>query len=178
MKKLDRKHISDIFALSPMQEGIFSHYLKAPGSDRFFEQLRLTVSGTVHNRHFEDAWNVVVKNNGMLRAVFRWEGLEKPVQVILKEHRPRVEYFDFSGLPPAEREHRRETLVLEQRKAGFDPAEVPFRVTLCKTGESVFEIILSHHHILYDGWSSGIILGEFFGAYNALSSAMGAPDWG
>ena len=29
-------------------------------------------------------------------------------------------------------------------------------------------MILSNHHILYDGWSSGIILKEFFNAYHNI----------
>ena len=29
-------------------------------------------------------------------------------------------------------------------------------------------MIISNHHILYDGWSNGIILEEFFNAYNDL----------
>ena len=30
-------------------------------------------------------------------------------------------------------------------------------------------MIISNHHILYDGWSNGIILKEFFKAYHELS---------
>ncbi|MCP5108693.1 MAG: hypothetical protein GY950_35235, partial [bacterium] len=175
MKKLDKRSIGDIIALTPMQMGILSHYLKEPGSDRFFEQLRLNVSGAVHTRHFEEAWNVVIENNEMLRAIFRWETLEKPVQVILKEHRLRVRYFDLSCRDAAEMEKHLEATAVHDRQEGFDLGEVPFRVTLCKTGEGFYELIISNHHILYDGWSSSIILKEFFEAYNALNKGNLLP---
>jgi len=29
-------------------------------------------------------------------------------------------------------------------------------------------MVISHHHILYDGWSTGLILKEFFRAYHEL----------
>lgn len=32
-----------------------------------------------------------------------------------------------------------------------------------------WEMILSNHHILYDGWSNGVILKEFFSAYNEFA---------
>jgi amino acid adenylation domain-containing protein len=175
MKKLDKKSIEDIIALTPMQEGILAHYLKEPGSDRFFEQLCLNLSGTLHIPHFETAWDVVIESNEMLRAIFRWETLEKPVQVILKEHRLRVRYFDLSARDAAEKEKHLEAITVNDRQEGFDLGEIPFRVTLCKTGEGLYELIISNHHILYDGWSSGIILKEFFDAFNALCKGPPLP---
>ncbi len=163
---IEKKDIADIFALTPLQEGILFHYIKSPGSDLYFEQLCLGISGKIDVRSFKEAWNFVIKNNEMLRATFRWEKIEKPVQIILKEHELRFQFHDLPAGNTVE-ENRLE----KDRLKKFDLREVPFRVTLyrlAQSGEERYEMIISNHHIIYDGWSNGIILNEFFAAYDAL----------
>ena len=96
LNKKGRKDIEDIIALTPTQEGMLFHYLKEPQSDAYFEQLCLVIRGDVDIKKFEEAWNHVIRTNEMLRTVFRWEKLEKPVQIILKEHQLQLNYYDFS----------------------------------------------------------------------------------
>ncbi|MGD2087372.1 MAG: non-ribosomal peptide synthase/polyketide synthase [Candidatus Aminicenantes bacterium] len=170
MNKLDKNNIEDILALTPMQEGMLFHYLQEPEGELYFEQLSLNVSGKIDIRRFENAWNFVIKTNEMLRVVFRWEKVENPIQIILKEYKLQPGYYDFSGGEPDEVKKRLEDLKVKDRKDKFDLREVPFRVTLCKIEKSKYEMIISNHHIIYDGWSNGRILKEFFKAYDDLSN--------
>jgi amino acid adenylation domain-containing protein len=169
MEKIDKKNIKDILALTPMQEGILFHYLKSPMSDVYFEQLSLSIIGEIDTGSFAKAWNFVVETNEMLRAVFRWDQVESPIQIILKEHKIALKYYDFPGESSGEKKKWLEEIKVKDRKEKFDLHEVPFRVTLCKLKKNEYEMIISNHHILYDGWSNGIILKEFFNAYNDLS---------
>jgi amino acid adenylation domain-containing protein len=162
------KDIEDIIALTPMQEGMLFHYLKDPGSDYYFEQLCLTVTGGIDLNGFKRAWEVVVETNEMLRTRFSWEKLNEPVQVVLKKHSPRFIFYDLSDKDKGYKGDSRrllEEVKFNDRKETFDLQEVPFRITLCKTGTDKYEMIISNHHILYDGWSGGIILEEFLDAY-------------
>jgi tyrocidine synthetase-3 len=168
MKRLVKKDIEDIAALTPMQEGMLFHYLKEPERDHYFEQLSLEISGEIDFHLFERAWNFVIESNEMLRTVFRWAKLEKPVQIILKQHILQPTYYDFSGKELIEAKEQLEEVKTRDRKETFTLNDVPFRVTLCKVEKSRYEMIISNHHILYDGWSNGIILKEFFNAYDAL----------
>ncbi|MCP4157021.1 MAG: amino acid adenylation domain-containing protein, partial [bacterium] len=165
MKPLDKKNIADILPLTPVQEGMLFHYLKAPGNNTYFEQLCLEISGNLENKLFQQAWNTVIRANEALRTVFRWEKMDKPVQVVLKEHQPEPSFLDFSSQPDM-----RPTLIAklkqEDKSTPFDLLEVPFRITLCRLENNRHLVIISNHHILYDGWSNGIILKEFFEAYN------------
>jgi tyrocidine synthetase-3 len=172
MHKIDKKNIEDILALTPLQEGMLFHYLKEPQSNYYFEQLSLLMSGKVDPEAFEEAWNFVVKTNEMLRTIFRWEKLEKPVQIVLKEYRIKIKYRDLSMSGSGERQMLLEEIKSKDKKKKFDLREVPFRVTLCKLSDDTYEMILSNHHILYDGWSNGILLNEFFHAYNAFSGGQ------
>ena len=178
MKRLDKKNIEDILSLTPLQEGILFHYLKDPQSEFYFEQLILEISSGIEIdvELLEKAWNFVVETNEMLRTVFRWEEGGYPIQIILKEHKVHLKYYDFSGEDVKKKQTGascREAIAeikTNDRKEKFDLREVPFKVTLCKVEEDKYVMIISNHHILYDGWSNGIILREFFNAYDDLSS--------
>ncbi|NIM14724.1 MAG: amino acid adenylation domain-containing protein, partial [Candidatus Aminicenantes bacterium] len=168
LKTLDKKNISDVVALTSMQEGLLFHYLKDPQSDVYFEQLSLGISAPVDIEYFQQAWNVVVKINDMMRTVFRWEKIKIPSQIVLKEHKIEFRYYDLSGGDENEAKKQLERIKIKDRREKFDLREVPFRVTLCKLEDETFEAIISNHHILYDGWSNGIILKEFIEAYDKL----------
>ena len=160
----DKKNIEDILALTPMQEGMLSHYLKDPGTDLYFEQIILALNGPIDTGRFEKAWQAVVENNEMLRATFRWDKMEKPVQIIRKHHHPDLRYYDLTREETGPK--FLEEITTADRREPFNLREVPFRVTLCKTAENMHHMIVANHHILYDGWSTGVILKEFFSAYN------------
>jgi tyrocidine synthetase-3 len=169
MKKIDRKKIEDIFALTPMQEGMLFHYLKDPENNYYFEQLCLDISGEIDAEIFKRSWDFVIQTNEMLRAVFRWEKIENPLLLILKEHQLQPAYYDLMDRGSAsEKELSFEEIKNRDRENKFDLRDVPFRVTLCKIEENKYRVIITNHHILYDGWSSGIILEEFLKAYNDL----------
>lgn len=161
MKNPDRESIEDIYALTPMQEGMLYYHLKDPQQDPFFEQLCVVLTGSVDLQRFEMAWQAVVDTNESLRTLFRWEKLKSPVQMVLKEHPLDYRFYDL-------REGTLEEIRGLDRQEVFDLRRVPFRITLCLTGEQRYAMIMSHHHILFDGWSSGILLKEFWQAYRAL----------
>ncbi|MCP5052834.1 MAG: amino acid adenylation domain-containing protein, partial [bacterium] len=164
----DRKNIADILALTPVQEGMLWQYLENPESNRHVEQLCLVLSGKLEPHLFEQAWDKVIDTNEMLRTCFQWENLKRPVQVTLKSHPFKPAYRDFNGPKgnAGEKKHWLETVKQEDRATVFNLQEVPFRVTLCTLSDDEHVLIISNHHILYDGWSSGIILKEFFSAYH------------
>ncbi len=165
MEKPGKKNIEDIFALTPMQEGMLFHYLKDRGTSQYFEQLCLDISGDIDIKLFEQAWNVVIETNEMLRTAFHWKKLTKPVQVVLNSYSVNLKYYDFSNLDNNEREKFTGEIITKDRQEQFDLSRVPFRVTLCKIDRFKYRMIISNHHILYDGWSNGIILPEFFTVY-------------
>ncbi|UCH98537.1 MAG: AMP-binding protein, partial [Candidatus Aminicenantes bacterium] len=173
-EKLDTNEIEDITALTPLQEGIFFHYLKDRERDHYFEQLCLGITGDIDTVSFRKAWNFVVEANEMLRTVFRWEQLDQPTQVILKKHEVEIITYDFSdkGYCSEEQERLIAEVKFTDRKRKFNLTEVPFRILLFKIQPGKYEMIISNHHIVYDGWSNGIILKEFLEFYNDLKNGI------
>jgi NRPS condensation-like uncharacterized protein len=183
VKKKIKKNIEDILALTPLQEGMLFHFLKDSESEYYFEQLCLTITGRIDLDCFKQAWNFVIETNEMLRTHFKWEKVKKPVQVVLKEHQLPLRYYDLltcrgsegitrtngkglKGLAANDKKEWLQEIKVCDRKDKLDLRDVPFRVTLCRVEKNEYEMIVSGHHILYDGWSGVIILREFFQAYH------------
>jgi len=176
IKKIAGKDTESILALTPMQQGLLFHYMKDPRGESYFNQLDLEVSGEIEPGCFEKAWDVVIEANEILRTVFRWEKLEKPVQVVLKKHALHLQYQDLTTVGNSEEQNSQwETIKQQDRDRQFDLRRVPFRVILGKMTEKHYHILISNHHILYDGWSTGIILKEFFQAYEILAKGGQPP---
>ena len=58
------------------------------------------------------------------------------------------------------------------REKGFDlTKDVLIRIAVLKTGEDQYEMIWSMHHIVVDGWSSGILREEYFNIYEEAAEA-------
>jgi amino acid adenylation domain-containing protein len=166
VKQLYKKNIEDILALTPMQQGMLFHYLKDPEGGYYVEQLCLEISGQIDYNIMVQAWNDVVNTNEMLRTCFRWDQVNRPVQIVLRKNTVKLRYHDLaSGGSRDTREYLKE-IERQDKNEAFDLNEVPFRVTLCKIKENRYRMIISNHHILYDGWSNGIILWEFLTYYN------------
>ncbi|UFZ04090.1 amino acid adenylation domain-containing protein [Bradyrhizobium ontarionense] len=166
MKKVDRNNVTDILRLTPMQEGILYHHLRRPGV-AYFEQVCLRIEGPLDSNHFREAWRRVTARHEALRTVFRWEGIDHPVQIILRQHEPELSVCE----PPngADAEQFLADLKRRDRERGFDFEQVPFRISLCPLGDQKSAVLLSNHHILLDGWSTGLILQEFLQQYRALT---------
>ncbi|HLP44822.1 MAG TPA: condensation domain-containing protein, partial [Candidatus Kapabacteria bacterium] len=125
--------------------------------------------GNLEKELCNQAWNAVIDANEMLRTTFQWEKLANPVQIVLKKYLLHPVYYDLWVNDIDNTKEKLDAIKSIDRDLLFNLHDVPFRVTICKTGENRWEMIISYHHILFDGWSSGVILAEFFNAYHALA---------
>ncbi|MFD2882351.1 condensation domain-containing protein [Paenibacillus rhizoplanae] len=107
--------------------------------------------------------------NDIFRTVFMYEELERPLQIVLKKRNPLIVFEDYTGLTEDEIKHHVERFKQSDRERGFDlTKDVLLRMAILKTGESRYEIVWSHHHILMDGWCRNIVFKEFFYVYTQL----------
>ncbi|MCU0286015.1 MAG: amino acid adenylation domain-containing protein [Acidobacteria bacterium] len=167
--KIEKQNVEDMMGLTAMQEGMLFHYLAEPGSLRYFEQFRFQLKGKINTRWFEGAWAAVAQVNETLRAVIRWEQLEEPVQIVLKDKKIPICIMDLSAEKPETLPSALAKIAAKDKNQTIDLTSNPLRITLILTGTNENEMLITFHHILYDGWSNGIILREFLEAYNCLA---------
>jgi amino acid adenylation domain-containing protein len=160
--------IQNIYPLSPMQEGMLFHAVAEPSSTAYFEQHTFTIEGTLDVAVFEKSFNKLIQRYEVLRTVFRYTGVEQPVQIVLSSRTAKVHFEDISGRSPREKEAFIESFRESDKKRGFDlTKDLLTRAAIIKTGESTYELIWSSHHILMDGWCMGILMKDFFVIYTA-----------
>ena len=79
--------------------------------------------------------------------------------------------MDLRELPETERETEVQRLVTTEAQRPFDLAEGPLvRATLLRLGENEHVGLLTMHHIVSDGWSTGILIREMAVLYEAFCS--------
>ena len=97
---------------------------------------------------------------------FHWDDPENPYQVV--HTRVAIPFFeeDWRGQSPSEQNTRLRRLKLQQREEGFDlgrPCQL--RITLIRVTRSRWLYLNSQHHIILDGWSGSVLVGELQKAY-------------
>jgi bacitracin synthase 3 len=169
METKKKVKIQNIYPLTPMQEGMLFHSLLEKGSSAYFEQAVLSVKGEVNVDLFEKSFNRLIQRYEILRTVFRYEKVDKPVQIVLTEREAQVYVEDLSGLEEKAKEVSVESFIRKDKQKGFDlTRDFLMRISILKTGPSAYKIIWSHHHILMDGWCLGIIIRDFMQCYRSF----------
>ena len=175
---MDRSAIEAIYPLSPLQQGMLFHTLYAPASGTYFEQFAFTLRGALDEAAWEAAWDRVTERHAVLRTAFAWEKREKPLQIVSRAARAPWHREDWRGRPEEERRARFEAFLREDRERGFELGRAPLmRLALLRAADDAWEFVWSHHHLLLDGWSVGLVLGEVFELYEAFRAGekVGLP---
>ena len=77
-------NVTDVFPLSTPQEGILFHCLLNPQGDAYIFSTLLEFESRAQLVQWIEAINKVVGRHDILRTAVRWEGLSKPVQVVVR----------------------------------------------------------------------------------------------
>ena len=159
-------NVEDVYALSPMQEGMLFHTISEPNSGVFVEQVCCKINGELDVSAFQAAWASVVDHHQALRTIFLWDGLDEPLQIVRQKVDVPWTQLDWTDSKIAEQEERLAILLAEDRRSGFDLSVAPImRMTLIHEAVNQWRWIWSFHHLNSDGWSTPIILNDFFTAY-------------
>lgn len=172
--KLERKNISSMYGLSPVQEGILFHstYLynsEVKDSTTYHTQFDVGFSSKLDVDMFKAAWQYVINKHTILRTGFIYDKVNIPIQFVNKEVDVPLRFIDVTNSTDQEKETTYKALKDEDRFEDFSFTNPPLmRITIVKFGESEFKMIWTKHHVLWDGWSGQVIIQEVIGAYTNL----------
>ena len=151
-----RHRIADILPVTPLQQGLLFHARTSPTADNYAVQFDLTIAGALDPDRLHAAVRAVVARHPHLAARFDHE---PAVQIIPADPEFGWQYRELADDEVA-------ALCAEERSAVCDLSDrPPLRAALIRTAPDRFRFVLTNHHIVLDGWSMPILLGEIFAGY-------------
>ncbi|KAA0103220.1 non-ribosomal peptide synthetase [Mycolicibacterium sp. P1-5] len=167
--------IADVLPLTPLQQGLFFHASAASGGDHVYAvQLYVGLSGPLDAERLQAAVQAVVARHPNLAARFSQKFAE-PVQVIPADPVVPWQHFELDG-SGRDVEEQVAQICAAERAAVCELANEPvFRAVLIRTAADRYQFVLTNHHIVLDGWSLPILLGEVFASYYGQRLAPAPP---
>ncbi|MFF8827904.1 amino acid adenylation domain-containing protein [Streptomyces sp. NPDC015131] len=170
--------VADIWPLSPLQEGMYFHatYDAGDGLDVYLSQETLDFDRRVDADRLRAACRALLERNAGLRAGFTSDGVPRPVQFVVDGAEIPLTVADLSDLPAEKQRARTEELLAADRRRRFDLASAPLcRLLLVRLGDGRDRLVVTHHLILWDGWSAWLFLEELFTLYEQGGDPTGLP---
>ena len=87
-------NIQDIYPVAPLQEGILFHHRLNVERDAYITSYTMRFGDRARMASFIDGFNQVMARHDILRTAFFWEGLDEPVQVVLRQAPLLVEWIE------------------------------------------------------------------------------------
>jgi amino acid adenylation domain-containing protein len=133
------------------------------------------LEGRLNFEALESAINEIVKRHEVLRTRIEVEE-GRPAQVVDEWEPRRLDVEDLTGLSGQEREEEVRRITKEEVGTGFDLGRGPLlRVRILKLGEDEHALLYTMHHVISDGWSTGILVRELCEQYAAMSEGRESP---
>jgi amino acid adenylation domain-containing protein len=127
----------------------------------------LEILGPVDPELLARSWNLLAERHESMRICFTPDG-----QTLCIEKRPRVEMsiLDWTRDSEARKREKRDALLDEEVSTPFDLVSRPaYRAAWVDYGDGKSEFFMTGHHIVCDGYSTGVLMTELSGIYTALS---------
>ena len=165
-----------VFPLSFAQERLwFLHQLEPECPLYNVPAVTCRISGPLRIAALERSLAEIVQRHESLRTTFgQVDG--QPVQVISPSLPFAMQVFDLGHLASEQREAAALRIAGEEVRRPFDLARGPlFRAVLLRLAAEEHILVLPMHHIIFDGWSIGILLHELETLYAAFVTGEPSP---
>ncbi|WP_410813373.1 amino acid adenylation domain-containing protein [Micromonospora sp. 067-2] len=154
--------------LTEQQQRVWFLEQMVPGSARYNVPLLFTIDGPVDAAALARALDAVVARHAVLRTRYGVTG-GVPWQVVDPPRPVPFQTVDARG-GDAATSTRRDAALDAAAREPFDLASGPvLRAVLARRADDRSELLLTVHHIAFDGWSVGVLLDE-------VAALYGAPD--
>ncbi|WP_329268215.1 non-ribosomal peptide synthase/polyketide synthase [Streptomyces sp. NBC_01451] len=165
---------TEVLPLTPLQAGLLFHASFDSGDegpDVYTVQVAYDIDGPLDAARLRNAGQALLDRHTNLRAGFRYLSSGRPVAVVPRAAVLPWRQLDLSELDPDSREERC-TKALAQERRRFDPAQPPLlRLMVVKLGDARYRLVLSHQHLLLDGWSVPRLAAELSALYAEAETA-------
>lgn len=146
-----------------------------PNNSFYSVPTTLRLTGVLNLAALEESFNEIVSRHEVLRTSFDTvDG--QIVQLILPQFRVSLPLVDLQLLPLGEREVAAQKEIARIIEAPFNLAEGSLlRVALLQLGAAEYVLAIVLHHIVFDEWSSALLIKELGLLYTAFCKGKPSP---
>ncbi|OZC54373.1 non-ribosomal peptide synthetase [Rhodococcus sp. RS1C4] len=159
-------NVSDVWPLTPLQRGLMFHAdLMRDGVDPYTAQIVFDLDGVVDGDRLRRAAQRLLDRHENLRTAFVHDAAGLPVQLVVDDVAvpwQEVRTDDVAATIAAERGRR------------FHLGDAPLIRFALVHGPASTRLVVTNHHILFDGWSMPILIKELLVLY-AADTQIGIP---
>ena len=153
------QNIQDIYPLSPLQQGILFQHLMTKQGDPYLSPVLLAFDGRDRLVSFLSALNQVAIRHDVLRTAMVWQGLEEPLQVVLRSAAIPIEQVDLNQSGDASKELMAR-FNPESYRLDLSQAPLLRAITAFDQGCNRWLLLLLAHHLILDHASLEVLVHE------------------
>ncbi|NVJ28107.1 amino acid adenylation domain-containing protein, partial [Myxococcus sp. AM011] len=136
----------------------------------------LQVNGELHTDALTRALHELVRRHESLRTSFVTRADGEPAQRILTDVEFSLAHVDLGHLEESARDAEAQRLATAEAQKPFNLTHAPLlRATLVRLSEQRHVLLITVHHIVSDGWSTGVFGREVIELYSAFSQGLPSP---
>ncbi len=145
-----------------------------PNSSAYNIPAAVKITGKLNITALSESIREIIRRHEVLRTTFTVVDGE-PVQVIGEAENFTLPVVDLQTLPPEQKRQQVLDLAAKEAQKPFDLEKGPLiRGKLFRLSETKHVVLLTVHHIISDGWSTGILIKELTALYTAF--CQGQPS--
>ena len=174
---IQRRPNHESVRLSCAQEQIWLHIQMAPDVPMYNEAVIVHRKGALNVAAMERSLSEIIRRHEAWRTNFELVN-DAPMQVVRAPEEIKLPVVDLRHLPEAERERQARKQAEEQSRKPFDLKQDRLvRASLVRLGDEEYQLILTLHHMIFDGLSIyDVFLPELLTLYETHSSGEKAAS--
>ncbi|MEW5983048.1 MAG: non-ribosomal peptide synthase/polyketide synthase [Acidobacteriota bacterium] len=168
--------VVDAYPLTRLQAGMLFHTELRPADAIYHDVFSFHLRAPLDLAQFQNALQAIIRRHAILRTSFALTGVSQPMQLVHDQVTIDVPVDDLQHLTAQEQEAWIGEWVTREEHFAFDWTQAPLlRVHICRRSAETFNLGISFHHALLDGWSLASVLTEFFQQYFLLLGQHDQP---
>ncbi len=168
--------VEDAYPLTRLQAGMIFHSILNPESAIYHDLYGFHLRAQFDQDGIQAATQQLFQRHPILRTSFDIGAASEPLQRVHRSVTPQLSVTDLRQLTPDEQTTALRDWYEQEKRRDFDLSQPPLlRMFVHRRSDESFQVTLSFHHAILDGWSVAQLMTEWLESYTAYLESAGIP---
>jgi aryl carrier-like protein len=168
--------VEEVYPAARLQLGMLYHGETRRASGAYHDLIGFRVGAPLDVDRLRAGLDEAARRHDVLRTSFDVHGFDEPVQLLWRSATIPLHVVELRATDPAEQDAEIERFMAEEKRRPFDLARPPLvRFFAHSRDERSFQLTLSTHHAVLDGWSVATLFTELLTGYLSGSNEPPPP---